>query len=119
MFFEHFHLNFIYLGVRFIHDNMVLESILNRVSRAMSSPLTNRIIMFVAMIWFGASILSQALYMGFNGRPYDSMLMIEVLGPFYLLIVLIELAIWGLIGLLVINQLLNDKIVEDKIPTTS
>ena len=100
-------------------SNMTLESILNRVSIAISSPLVNRIIMFTAIIWFGASILSQALYMGFNGRPYDSMMMIELLGPFYLLIIVIELMIWALIGLVLVNKLLTGKIVEDSSPTTS
>ena len=100
-------------------SNMTLESILNRVSIAISSPLVNRIIMFTAIIWFGASILSQALYMGFNGRPYDSMMMIELLGPFYLLVIVIELMIWSLIGLVLVNKLLTGKIVEDSSPTTS
>ncbi len=100
-------------------SNMTLESILNRVSIAISSPLINRIIMFTAIIWFGASILSQALYMGFNGRPYDSMMMIELLGPFYLLVIVIELMIWSLIGLVLVNKLLTGKIVEDSSPTTS
>ncbi len=100
-------------------SNMTLESILNRVSIAISSPLVNRIIMFTAIIWFGASILSQALYMGFNGRPYDSMMMIELLGPFYLLVIVIELMIWTLIGLVLVNKLLTGKIVEDSSPTTS
>ena len=100
-------------------SNMTLESILNRVSIAISSPLINRIIMFTAIIWFGASILSQALYMGFNGRPYDSMMMIELLGPFYLLVIVIELMIWALIGLVLVNKLLTGKIVEDSSPTTS
>lgn len=100
-------------------SNMTLESILNRVSIAISSPLVNRIIMFTAIIWFGASILSQALYMGFNGRPYDSMMMIELLGPFYLLVIVIELMIWALIGLVLVNKLLTGKIVEDSSPTTS
>lgn len=100
-------------------SNMTLESILNRVSKAISSPLANRIIMFTAIIWFGASILSQALYMGFNGRPYDSMMMIEFLGPFYLLVIVIELMIWALIGLVLVNKLLTGEIVEDNNPTTS
>ena len=99
-------------------SNMTLESILNRVSIAISSPLVNRIIMFTAIIWFGASILSQALYMGFNGRPYDSMMMIELLGPFYLLVIVIELMIWALIGLVLVNKLLTGKIVEDGSLTT-
>ena len=100
-------------------SNMTLESILNRVSMAISSPLASRIIMFTAIIWFGASILSQALYMGFNGRPYDSMMMIEFLGPFYLLVIVIELMIWALIGLVLVNKLLTGKMVEDNSPTTS
>ena len=100
-------------------SNMTLESILNRVSIAISSPLINRIIMFTAIIWFGASILSQALYMGFNGRLYDSMMMIELLGPFYLLVIVIELMIWALIGLVLVNKLLTGKIVKDSSPTTS
>ncbi len=86
---------------------------------AISSPLANRFIMFTALIWFGASILSQALYMGFNGRPYDSMMMIEFLGPFYLLVIVIELMIWALIGLVLVNKLLTGKMVEDNSPTTS
>lgn len=100
-------------------NEMSLESILKSASKAISSPLMSRIIMYSAIIWFGASILSQALYMGFNGRPYDSMLLIEFLGPYYLLIIVIELLIWGMIGLVLINKLLKNGIIEEKVPTVS
>ena len=63
----------------------------------------------IAAIWFGASLLSQALYLGFYGKPYDSLLLLEILGPYYALIIITELLIWLMIGLMLINKFLSSK----------
>ena len=89
---------------------MAINKIFGRASNALSSPLITRLMIFVAAIWFGASLLSQALYMGFYGKPYDSLLLLEIMGPYYALIIVIELLIWAIIGLMLVNKFLANKV---------
>ena len=86
------------------------NGVFSKASNALSSPLVSRLVISVAAIWFGASILSQALYMGFYGIPYDSMLLLEIMGPYYALIIVIELLIWAMIGLMLVNRFLSSKL---------
>ena len=76
----------------------------------LSSPIVTRLTIIIAAIWFGASLLSQALYMGFYGMPYDSMLLLEIMGPYYALLIVIELLIWAMIGMMFINKFLTSKV---------
>ena len=89
---------------------MAINEIFSKASNAFSSPLATRLMISVAAIWFGASLLSQALYMGFYGKPYDSLLLLEIMGPFYALIIVIELLIWAMIGLMLVNKFLTNKV---------
>ena len=76
-------------------------------------------VIYIAAIWFGASLLSQALYMGFYGKPYDSFLLLKLLGPFYVLVIVIELLIWAMIGVMLINKLLTRKLGFNTSPAIS
>ncbi len=65
-------------------------------------PMGN-ILWFAVLVWFSSSLLSQSAYMAIHGLPYDAVSMLESLGPFYYLVVALELAMWG--GLLVMGWL--------------
>ena len=55
-------------------------------------------------IWFGANLLSQAVYLGFNGEPYDANQILLSLGNWYWLCVAIELAIWIIFGTMIVKK---------------
>ena len=53
------------------------------------------ILWFAVLVWFSSSLLSQSAYMAIHGLPYDAVSMLESLGPFYYVVVLLEVAMWG------------------------
>ena len=57
-------------------------------------PLGN-ILWFAVLVWFSSSLLSQSAYIAIHGLPYDAVTMLKSLGPFYYLVVALELAMWG------------------------
>ena len=63
-------------------------------------PLGN-ILWFAVLVWFSSSLLSQSAYIAIHGLPYDAMTMLRSLGPFYYVVLLLELAVWG--GLLMMG----------------
>jgi hypothetical protein len=52
------------------------------------------ILWYAVLIWFSSSILSQALFIGFYGAPYDAIELLGGIGPAYIGLVLIEVAMW-------------------------
>ena len=65
-------------------------------------PLGN-ILWIAVLVWISSSLLSQSAYIAIHGLPYDAVSMLESLGPFYYLVLLLEIIIWG--GLLVMGYL--------------
>ena len=59
----------------------------------------------IVVVWFSANLLSQAIYIGFNGEPYDANAILSGLGYWYWICIGVELAIWVTLGLLVIHKL--------------
>ena len=59
----------------------------------------------IVVVWFSANLLSQAIYIGFNGEPYDANAILSVLGYWYWICIGVELAIWVTLGLLVMHKL--------------
>lgn len=60
---------------------------------------------YAVLIWFSSSILSQALFIGFYGIPYDAIDLFGGIGPAYIGLVLIEITIWILLaGLSVVKM---------------
>tara|TARA_B110000438_G_scaffold243108_1_gene242991 strand:- start:3013 stop:3243 length:231 start_codon:yes stop_codon:yes gene_type:complete len=57
------------------------------------------------VVWFSANLLSQAIYIGFNGEPYDANAILSGLGYWYWVCIVIELFIWGSLGILVMKKL--------------
>ena len=62
---------------------------------------------YAVFIWFGASLFSQSVYMGFNGRPYDANLLLESIGPFAWIIITIELAVWTIVAIFLGGRIVN------------
>ena len=52
----------------------------------------------VMVIWFCSNVLSQAVFMGVNGQPYGSELLLEGLGDWYWILVGLELLVYGIMG---------------------
>jgi hypothetical protein len=50
------------------------------------------------LVWFAANLLSQSLYMGTYGVPYDAEDVIRALGPYYIPILFVESLAWILAG---------------------
>ena len=63
------------------------------------------ILWYAVLIWFSSSILSQALFIGFHGVPYDAMDLLGGIGPAYIGLVLIEVSMWVILaGLSVVKM---------------
>ena len=58
----------------------------------------------IVLIWFGANLLSQALYLGLYGEPYDANHILKSLGTWYWVCVMIELVIWLIFGSLLVQK---------------
>ena len=67
--------------------------------------LSIRLSWVAVVIWFGANLLSQAIYIGFNGEPYNANAILSSLGYWYWVCIAVELLIWGTLGFLVIRKL--------------
>ena len=59
----------------------------------------------IVVVWFSANLLSQAIYIGFNGEPYDANAILSGLGYWYWGCIAVELFIWLTLGLLVMHKL--------------
>jgi len=46
------------------------------------------------MSWSAANLFAQAVYIGFNGVPFDGFAMIESLGNWYYAVLIVEVAVW-------------------------
>jgi hypothetical protein len=63
------------------------------------------ILWYAVLIWFSSSILSQALFIGFYGTPYDAIDLFGGIGPAYIGLVIIEMTMWILLaGLSVVKM---------------
>ena len=52
------------------------------------------ILWYAVLIWFSSSVLSQALFIGFYGVPYDAIDLLGGIGPAYIGLVIIEMTMW-------------------------
>ncbi len=48
----------------------------------------------MVMSWAAANLFAQAVYIGFNGVPFDGIAMIDSLGSWYYVLIFIEIAVW-------------------------
>ena len=68
---------------------------------------SGKLLWFVILVWFSSSLMSQALYMGFYGMPYDSIDLLGGVGPVYYLLILIELVMWALLAVLSLSKVMR------------
>jgi hypothetical protein len=69
------------------------------------------ILWYAVLIWFSSSILSQALFIGFYGVPYDAIDLFGGIGPAYIGLVIIEMTMWiTLAGLSVVKMVRKMKL---------
>jgi len=52
----------------------------------------------VVVIWFCSNVLSQAIFMGMNGYPYGSDLLLNELGKWYWILLVAEIFVYVVIG---------------------
>lgn len=60
----------------------------------MNKQISIKVFLWMAMIWSAANLFAQAIYMGFNGVPFDGFAMIDSLGNWYYALVIIEVIVW-------------------------
>ncbi|MDE0557068.1 MAG: hypothetical protein OSB30_01180 [Candidatus Poseidoniaceae archaeon] len=65
------------------------------------------ILWYVVLIWFSSSILSQALFIGFYGTPYDAIDLLGGIGPAYIGLVIIEMTMWVLLAGLSVTKMVR------------
>jgi hypothetical protein len=63
------------------------------------------------VVWFSANLLSQAIYMGLHGEPYNASAMLSSIGSWYWFFIAIELVIWTTFGGLVIHRV-RERVAE-------
>lgn len=86
-----------------------MESTLKSIQSTIKKFFSRKIIFSFIYIWFAASVLSQALYIGFHGVPYDSTLIIALLGPWYLLVVILEALVWAILGMIFLSKMISTR----------
>ena len=57
---------------------------------------------YAVLVWFGASLFSQSVYLGIYGTPYDANMILDSIGPFAWIIIAIEVCIWVTLAVLLI-----------------
>jgi len=65
----------------------------------MNKQIPVKIFVWMMLSWSAANLLAQAIYMGFNGVPFDGIAMIDSLGKWYYLLVIVEVAVWMYVAL--------------------
>ncbi|MAR47123.1 MAG: hypothetical protein CMA41_04895 [Euryarchaeota archaeon] len=60
----------------------------------MNKQISIKVFLWMVMIWSAANLFAQAIYMGFNGVPFDGFAMIDSLGNWYYALVIIEVIVW-------------------------
>ena len=73
----------------------------------MNKQIPVKVFLWMVMIWSAANLFAQAVYMGFNGVPFDGIAMIDSLGKWYYLLVMVEAAVWVYVTLYFGKRLLS------------
>tara|TARA_B100001996_G_scaffold371010_1_gene345923 strand:- start:336 stop:593 length:258 start_codon:yes stop_codon:yes gene_type:complete len=60
----------------------------------MNKQISIKVFLWMVMSWSAANLFAQAIYMGFNGVPFDGFAMIDSLGNWYYALVIIEVIVW-------------------------
>ena len=60
----------------------------------MNKQIPRNILFWMVMSWAAANLFAQAVYIGFNGVPFDGIAMIDSLGSWYYALIFIEIVVW-------------------------
>ena len=85
----------------------------------MGKVITSSIFFWMVSIWIASNLFSQAVYMGFNGVPYSGIEMIQSLGPWYYVLVAIEVLAWIYVGVHISIKVLRNLQLKATPQTTS
>ena len=72
----------------------------------MNKQIPVKIFFWMAMVWASANLFAQAAYIGFYGVPFDAFAMIDSLGNWYYLLVVIEIGVWVYVAIFFVKRLL-------------
>ena len=61
----------------------------------------------MVMSWSAANLFAQAIYIGFNGVPFDGIAMVNSLGNWYYAVLAIEVAVWVYVAMFFGKRLLS------------
>ena len=64
------------------------------------------------IIWFSANVLSQAAFIGTHGVPYDAATILDALGPWSWVLIVIELSVWIIIGAIIIQKIKSSRAMK-------
>ncbi|MDP7312810.1 MAG: hypothetical protein QF831_05180 [Candidatus Thalassarchaeaceae archaeon] len=64
------------------------------------------------IMWFSANVLSQAAFIGTHGVPYDAATILDALGPWSWVLIVIELSVWIIIGAIIIHKIKSSRAMK-------
>ena len=73
----------------------------------MNKDIPIKIFFWMVMSWSAANLFAQAIYIGFNGVPFDGIAMVNSLGNWYYAVLAIEVAVWVYVAMLFGKRLLS------------
>tara|TARA_B100000459_G_C8586135_1_gene205665 strand:- start:581 stop:838 length:258 start_codon:yes stop_codon:yes gene_type:complete len=73
----------------------------------MDKQFGSKVLFWMVMSWASANLFAQAVYIGFNGVPFDPFALIDSLGSWYYAVIFLEIAVWMYVGLYFGKQLLT------------
>lgn len=85
----------------------------------MGKIISSSLLFWMVSIWIASNLFSQAVYMGFNGVPYSGIDMIQSLGPWYYVLVGLEIIAWMYVGIHLSIKLIRNLQVKATPQTTS
>ena len=73
----------------------------------MNKDIPIKIFVWMVMSWSAANLFAQAIYIGFNGVPFDGIAMVNSLGNWYYAVLAIEVAVWVYVAMFFGKRLLS------------
>ena len=73
----------------------------------MNKDIPIKIFFWMVMSWSAANLFAQAIYIGFNGVPFDGIAMVNSLGNWYYAVLAIEVAVWVYVAMYFGKRLLS------------
>ena len=85
----------------------------------MGKIISSSLLFWMVSIWIASNLFSQAVYMGFNGVPYSGIEMIQSLGPWYYVLIGLEIIAWMYVGIHLTIKVVRNLKVKATPQTTS